>query len=104
MDYAALELTPADFGKNGVPFITHLVNEGGHFVVVEDINEAPMITYYLPSKGRMTVPLKEFLAKWSGSVFYALPRKDSGEVGYWGKRCKEIISQLSLPLCVLFDF
>ena len=101
MDYAALELTPADFGKNGVPFITHLVNEGGHFVVVEDINEAPMITYYPPSKGRMTVPLKEFLAKWSGSVFYALPRKDSGEVGYWGKRCKEIISQLSLPLCVV---
>ena len=101
MDYAALELTPADFGKNGVPFITHLVNEGGHFVVVENINESQMITYYLPSKGHITVPLKDFLAKWSGSVFYALPREDSGEAGYWGKRCKEIIVQLSLPLCVV---
>lgn len=99
INYAALEVSRADLGKNGFPFITHLVNEGGHFVVVEDINkETQEITYYHPSKGYVTGPLKDFLEHWSGSVFYALPNDQSGEPHYFRKRVKEIVGRQAYPL------
>lgn len=99
IDYAALELSSSDFGKNGFPYITHLVDEGGHFVVVENINDdTKEITYYHPSKGYITSPLNDFLARRGGAVFYALPGNQSGETNYFSKRAKEIISQTCYPL------
>lgn len=97
--YAALELSTEEFGKNGFPFITHRVEEGGQFVVVEDIKEdTKEITYYHPSKGHITTSSKDFLNGWSGSAFYALPTNQSGESDYFSKRAKELIRQTCYPL------
>lgn len=97
--HAALELSPSEFGKNGFPFIAHLVDKGGHFVVVENINDQTKeITYYHPSEGEITTSLKDFSGRVSGSVFYALPDDRSGETDYFSNRVKEFISRMCRPL------
>lgn len=96
IDYVALEITSSDISKGGFPFITQLVNEGGHFVIVEDIYNSK-VTYYQPLKGRMIIPLKDFLNQWGGSVFYAFPNEYSGETDYLIKRTKELIYQMAYP-------
>lgn len=105
IDYIALELPASDLGNNGFPFITHLVNNGGHFVVVKNINvETENITYYYPTKGNITTTLKEFINQWGGSVFYAFPNSQSGETDYLLKRTKEITNKIHLPLFIITLF
>lgn len=99
IDCVALEPSTSDFGKNGFPFIAHLVDNGGHFVVVKEIDEiAGKISYYQPFKGCVKIPLKVFFDRYGGAVFYALPNEQSGEVDYLSKRVKELIHQACHPL------
>lgn len=92
--YAALEFSSSDFGMNGFPFITHLAGDGGHFVIVEDINDSGKITYYQSQNGYNIMDYNAFMSQWSGSVFYAFPTNKSGDIEYLSRRIKELLLQV----------
>lgn len=101
IDYLALNIQPSDFGKNGFPFITHFADDGGHFIVVENINNNEEVLFYQPFIGYKKVALNEFFSHWSGIVFYAYPNEISGERDYAKKRFKEIIKKISPLLFIV---
>ncbi len=100
MDYLPLGTSPNQLIENGSPCIAHVLEDGGHFVLIEDISPDEVI-YYHPEKKRIRESVDDFVKKWSRIVFYAIPTENSGEEHYVMNRLKELLLKSRLPVLIL---
>ncbi|WP_345245719.1 cysteine peptidase family C39 domain-containing protein [Nibrella saemangeumensis] len=94
IDNAALQLnTVEQLREIPMPFVTHLKNKGGWYVLVNQINEKN-IRLTDSEQGAVTMSLNDFEKKWTGIVLLAETNEQSGEVDYDLKCKKERLSNL----------
>lgn len=100
---AAYKIDREELSDVPTPFIAHLSDRGGQFVLVKHIanNQVTIATEDLPS---LTVDLELFNKSWTGNLLVVAPDSTAGEQNYLVKRRKERIDTLRLPLLITCIF
>lgn len=91
-----------DFDESDLyyPFIAHLPESGGRYVVVTKIENHQV--YYSDEKSSMVViPMVDFLKRWQGIALHGTANTSNGELNYKTARFKESLQQLIAPLAIL---
>lgn len=83
-------------GDLAYPFIAHLYDEGGRFILVHEAKDANI--KYTDEKGlNQILTEEEFLRKWDGVVLYAEKEEGSGESNYRTALTKGWMDKLRIP-------
>lgn len=97
IDNTALQLnTIEQLRELPLPFIAHLHENGGWYVLVTAL-QGDAITYTDSTDGRKTELLTDFEKKWSGVILLAEADDNSGESDYATHRKQEILDELRAP-------
>nr|WP_199158499.1 cysteine peptidase family C39 domain-containing protein [Pedobacter sp. ASV2] len=82
------------------PFIAHLPEKGGRFILIKNIN-AGVVQFSDEENKRATMPEEEFLKRWDGIALHAELTAESGEKNYSENKFKYFLQSLVLPLGVV---
>jgi len=82
------------------PFIAHLSDEGGRFILVHEINDG-RIKYNDERGSSQIFTEREFLKKWNGIILYAQKHEESGESNYRQALVKEWLNALRVPFLMV---
>lgn len=96
----ATKITLNQLQEIPLPSIAHLNKNGGHFVVLEKLDQMTL-TYFDPEVGIVEETLSEFEKKWTGVVLLAEVNSKSGEDGYHQKKRIENFNKASFYLSCL---
>jgi len=89
---------PSDFA---FPFIAHLNNGSGHFILVQKINRGFVEFSDNEFKKGKTVSEADFLSKWSGIAFRVESTLTSGEPNYFEHKIRFLLNDLKQPALFL---
>jgi glutaredoxin len=81
------------------PFIAHLNELDGMYIVVHEIKDDQII-YSDEQQSRVSLSELNFLDKWSGAVLFAIANENSGETNYNSKRTEEIVNVVKIPILI----
>jgi len=80
------------------PFIAHIKNSGGSFVLVDDVNGS---VSYVNENGKKSKKTKEeFLQEWSNIALVAERSTGAGEINFAQKKRKEVVNNLRIPFLI----
>ncbi len=96
IENAAIQIDAEQLETLPTPYIAHLKNDGGEFVLVQKTTESEFI--YANKNGKYSTSRKDFLNEWDGVAFIAEPNEQSGEADYKTKRRSELLEALRWPL------
>ncbi|MCZ4222593.1 vitamin K epoxide reductase family protein [Pedobacter rhodius] len=86
-----------------LPFIAHLEEHGGKFVLIHNIDEEN-ITFSDEQKKSTTISNKKFFENWDGIIVHAQKGPQSGEINYFENALKYFFQVLVLPsVLILFS-
>lgn len=97
IDNTALQLnTVEQLRELPMPFIAHLNQRGGWYVLVSNLKN-DRISYTDSDRGRVVEPLTYFERKWSGVILLAEADEQSGEPNYQTNRRGEVLTGFRGP-------
>lgn len=95
----AVKLTRDQLYEIPYPAIAHLKTKGGHFVVLQKLEE-DQLTYSDPYVGPASSSLEDFVKEWTGVLLLLEKTDKSGEEGYAQKHKQEVFERLSFVLAI----
>lgn len=99
---AALKLAPENINEIPTPFIAHITDNGGRFILVEKRDNVGIIGYN--GKDYQNLDYEQFLKSWSGYVLLLEASDLSGEPHYLRKRIREVAVSSRHLLLLVFVF
>ncbi len=82
------------------PFIAHLSETGGRFILIKSI-ESQKVIYGDEKTKQGEITESEFLNRWSGFALHATAKQESGEDRFTQNRFKELLISLMAPVAIL---
>lgn len=82
------------------PFIAHVNNNGGMFMLIHNIKDG-QVTFSDEKSKKSIIPEKDFIQKWSGIALYATITPNSSETRYYEKQFLANLKTLGKPLLIL---
>ncbi len=87
IEYAALKINPEDMEANGFPFLAHLKEKQGNYVVVTGYRKGK-VEYIDNKEGKKRENLGDFCARWEGVAVYV------------ASACKRVFPRMGMERCV----
>lgn len=85
VEYAAVKMKPEDMEVNGFPFLAHLKEKQGNYVVVTGCRQGK-VEYIDDEKGKRREERAEFCNKWEGVAVYAASGRGEEESRLYSRR------------------
>lgn len=98
---AALKLEPENLSEIPVPFIAHIKEDEGKFVLVKKITRASVA--YFDGSRTYNQDLNYFLRRWKGIVLLLEANQQSGEPNFAKKRVHELLLTARIPLLIFLS-
>ncbi len=96
IENAAIQIDAEQLETLPPPYIAHLKNDGGSFVLVQNATKSTFV--YANENGKQSASQADFLKNWDGVAFIAEPNEQSGEANYKTKHQAETLEALRWPL------
>jgi len=105
IDTIARKLDPSVLEHASYPFIAHLSDNGGRYILLEGEGlDDRYIIYSDENNQSAPLPKTDFLQKWTGNSIFAQVGSEKKEAGYLQTKWSNIIQSLLLPALIIILF